>query len=71
MSRHDLVSAQTSNVCITRHVALNAIAYTVCVIHFVMSLPARLVQCELKGWDRGRWVRIYPKGWKQHGCVWV
>jgi len=26
MSQHDLVSAQTSNVCITHHAALNAIA---------------------------------------------
>jgi len=34
MSRHDLVSAQTSNVCITRHVAI------ACVKQFVMSLPA-------------------------------
>jgi len=35
-----LVSAQISNVCITRHAALNAIAYTVCVKQFVKSLPA-------------------------------
>ena len=40
MSRHDLVSAQISNVCITRHAALNAVAYIVCVKQFVMSLPA-------------------------------
>ena len=40
MSRHDLVSAQTSTVCITHHAALNAIAYIVCVRQFVMSLPA-------------------------------
>jgi len=40
MSRHDLVSAQISNVCVTRHAALNAIAYNVCVQQFVMSLPA-------------------------------
>jgi len=40
MSRHDLVSAPISNVCITRHAALNAIAYIVCVKQFVMSLPA-------------------------------
>jgi len=26
MSQHDLVSAQSSSVCITRHVALNSIA---------------------------------------------
>ena len=38
--RHDLVSAQTSNVCITCHAPLNAIAYIVCVKQFVMSLPA-------------------------------
>ena len=40
MSWHDLVSAQISNVCITRHAALNAIAYIVCVKQLVMSLPA-------------------------------
>jgi len=40
MSWHDLVSAQISNVCITRHAALNATAYIVCVKQFVMSLPA-------------------------------
>jgi len=40
MSQHDLISAQTSNVCITRHAPLNAIAYIVCVKQFVMSLPA-------------------------------
>jgi len=37
MSRHDLVSAQTSNVCITHLAALNAIAYIICVKQFVMS----------------------------------
>jgi len=61
MSQHDLVSAQTSNVCTICHAALNAIAYIVCVKQFVMSLPARLVQCEPKGWDRGRWVDIYTQ----------
>ena len=40
MSQHDLVSAQISNVCITRHAALNAIAYIVRVKQFVMSLPS-------------------------------
>ena len=38
MSWHDLVSAQTSNVCITRHAALSAIAHIVCVKQFVMSI---------------------------------
>ena len=59
MSRHDLVSAQTSNVYIT-HAPLNAIAYIV--KQFAISLPAislEMVQCEQKGWDRGRWVGIY------------
>ena len=44
--------------------ALNAIAYTVCVKQLVMSLPAislGRVQCEQKGWDRGRWVGIYTQ----------
>ena len=40
MSRHDLLSAPISTVCITRHAALNAIAFIVCVKQFVMSLPA-------------------------------
>ena len=39
MSWHDLVSSQASNVCITRHAPLNAIAYIVYVKQFVMSLP--------------------------------
>jgi len=39
MSQHDLVSAQTSNVCITCHAALNAITYIICVKQFVMLLP--------------------------------
>jgi len=28
------------------------------------------LEIEQKGWDRGRWVGT-PKGWKQHGHVWV
>ena len=40
MSQHNLVSAQTSTVCITHHAALNATAYIVCVKQSVMSLPA-------------------------------
>ena len=39
MSRHDLVSAPISTVYITRHAALNAIAYIVCVKQFVISRP--------------------------------
>ena len=64
MSRHDLVSAQISNVCITRHAALNAIAHIVCVkICDITSSKflGILVQWEQKGWDRGRWVGIYTQ----------
>ena len=66
MSQHDLVSAQTSYVCIARHAALSAVAYTVCVKQFVMSLPA----ISLGGWfsvsrkggtEKGRLVYT-PKG---------
>ena len=84
MSRHDLVSAQgrvedvvaplTSSVCITLHVALNAMACMCQNIYDVTSsnILGRLVQCERKGWDRGRWVDNYPpKVGKQHGCVWL
>jgi len=53
MSQYDLVSAQTSNVCNTRHAALNAIT-SMCQATCVVTL----VQCEQEGWDRGRWVGI-------------
>jgi len=65
MSRHDLVSAQISNVCITHHAALNPIAYIVCVKQFVMSLPAVSLgdwfSVSQKGGTRGRWVGIYTQ----------
>ena len=51
MSWHDLVSAQTSNVCITRHAALNAIAcmrQTICDVTSSKVL-GRLVQCDGTG----------------------
>ena len=47
MSRHDLVSAQTSNVCMADVTSSNFLG--------------RLVQCEQKGWGRGRWVGIYTQ----------
>ena len=53
MSRHDLISAQTSNVCITYHAALNAIAcmcQTTCDVTS-SNVLGRLVQCEQKGGD--------------------
>ena len=53
MSQHDLVSAQTSNVCTTRHAALNATAYIVCVTQFVMPLP---------GISLGDWFSVNRKG---------
>jgi len=53
MSWHDLVSDQTSNVCITRHVALNAIVYILCVKQLVMLLPAISL---------GDWFSVSKKG---------
>jgi len=50
MSQHNLVSAQTSNVCITRHAALNAIAcmcQTICDVTS-SNVLGRLVQYELE-----------------------
>jgi len=46
------------------HAALNAIAcmcQTICVVTS-SNVLGRLVQCEQKGWDRGRCVGIHPKG---------
>jgi len=58
-----IVSAQTSNVCITHHVALNAVACMCQTIYDVTSINVlrRLVQCEQKGKDRGSWVGIYTQ----------
>ena len=61
MSQHDLVSAQTSNVCITHHAALNAIAYIVCVKQFV-SLPAISL---------GDWFSVSRKGGTGGGGVYT
>jgi len=72
MSWHNLVSAQTSNVCITR---LAAIAYIVYVKQFVMSFPAISLgdwfSVSRKGGTGEGGLVCTPKGWKQHGCVWV
>ena len=60
MSWHDLVLAQTSNICITLHAALNAapcMCRTICDVTSSKVL-GRLAQCEQKGSDRGRWVSI-------------
>jgi len=67
MSRHDLISAQTSNVCITCHAAIACIY----VLSDVTSsnVLERLVQCEQKGWDRGRWVGICTQRVKTAGAV--
>ena len=73
MSRHNLVSAQnhaenmvapiTANICITCHATLACMCQTICYVTS-SNVLGRLVQCEQKGWDRGRWVGIYiyPKG---------
>jgi len=75
MSLHDFSSAETSNDCITYHAALNAIAYFVCVKQFVMSLPAislgNQFSVSRKDGTGGSGLVYRPKGWKQHGCVWV
>ena len=58
MSWHDLVSAQYSNVCITCHAALNAIAYIVYVKQFVSSPPAISL---------GDWFSVSTKGGTEGG----
>ena len=69
MSQHDLVSAQTSNVCITRHAAIACICQTICDATS-SNVLGRLVQCEQKGWDRGRWIGIHTQRVKTAGlCV--
>ena len=64
LARFILVSAQISNVCITRHADLNAIVYIVCVKQFVMLLPAislGSVWAERVGQGEVGWY-INPKG---------
>jgi len=56
MCWHDLVSAQTSNVCITRHAAIAGMCQTIC-----DATPWRLLQCEQKGWDRLNSDRAWSK----------
>ena len=55
MSRHNLLSTQTPNVCITCHAALNAIAYIV----YVKQLPAVSMGDWFSESRKGRWVGIY------------
>jgi len=65
MCWHDLVSAQTSNVCITCHAAIACMCQTI-----RDASLWRLVQCEQKGWDRGRWIGIHTQRVKTAGlCV--
>ena len=73
MSWHDLVSAQTSNVCITRHAALNAIASIHCMCQTICDVTSsnflgRLVQC-VKGWDRMGWYKHPKDENSMAGCV--
>ena len=69
MSRHDLVSAQTSNVCITRHAAIACMGQIICNVTSSIVL-GRLVQCKQKMWDRDRWVGIHTQRMKTAGlCV--
>ena len=57
------------------HATLNALACIVCVKQFVMSLPAISLgdwfSGSRKGGTGGGGLVYTPKGWKQHGCVWV
>ena len=64
MSRHDLVSAQTSNVCITLMQLKCYSIHCMCQTTFDVTSSnflGRLVQCEQKRWDKGRWVGIYTQ----------
>ena len=56
MSRHDLVSAQTSNVCIPHRAAIH-----VCVKQFVMPLPAMSLGDWFSISRKGRWVDIHTQ----------
>jgi len=57
------------------HATLNALADIVCVKQFVMSLPAISLgdwfSVSRKGGTGGSGLVYTPKGWKQHGYVWV
>jgi len=69
MSQHDLVSAQTSNVCITHHAAIACMCQIICNVTSSIVLR-RLVQCEQKRWDRDRWVDMYTQRVETAGlCV--
>ena len=69
MSRHDLVSAQTSSVCITCHAAIACMCQTICDATS-SNILGRLVQCEQKWWNRGRWIGIHTQSVKTAGlCV--
>ena len=46
-----------SNVCITRHAAVACMCQTICDVTSSIVL-GKLLQCEQKGWDRGRRVGI-------------
>ena len=69
MSWHDLVSAETSNVCITCHAARACMCQIICNVTSSIVL-GRLVQCEQKRWVRDRWVGIYTQRVETAGlCV--
>jgi len=63
MSWHGLVSAQISNVCITRHAALNAIAYIVCVKQFCDVTSSNFFGV------LGQWEQKGEAGWYIHSRV--
>ena len=49
-----------SNVCITCHTAIACMCQTICDATS-SNILGRLVQCEQKGWDRGRWVDMHTQ----------
>ena len=56
----DVVAPLASNVCIMHHAALACMCQTVCDLTS-SNVLGRLVQCEQKGWDKGRCIGIYTK----------
>jgi len=68
MSWHDLISAQTSNVCITHHAVIACMCQTICDATS-SNVLGRLVQYKQKGWDRGRWVGIHTQRVKNSQAV--
>ena len=71
MSRHDLILQCLNNSsCSFKYYSIHCMCQTLCDVTSNNFL-GRFVQCEQKGWNRGRWVGMYTQRVKRHGCVWV